>query len=772
MMPSNFHLAPPPTMVDGLLAVPIDIQTVHASFLFDGNTLHAVADVTISYTVGPTDGHPIFDLRQIITQAWLDGVIFPTAKLAAHDFGGGTMAELRIIESSQGAGSVHELRVQYDLNTPLAQLGGSYPPAIEWFAGPKLRLSFGLSDLNAGRYAEAWLPANLLFDQYTINLALQITNTLAEHQVITNGEVASLGFNHWSIQFPDRFTALSPLLEVRASDTLQFQSDTVTLPISGKTVTIEAWKLTTGSVNLTTQINHIKIFLTENESHYGPYLHENRFIAFFHVGGMEYEGGTTTSASALMHETFHSWYARGIKPASQADGWWDEAFTSWHDSGANDAVPFDFSHPPVILCSRNPWQRITPSNAYTDGETFWKGMAALLGVSSVNTLMGDFYNTYKGQPVSTLMLEEFLLCKSGNAQIVDAFHRFVYGFQDMAPAPELWLKDDPAHTGANEWDGPFWDSPDLWIRHQDDGGTTHQSPEYGQDNWFYARVRNTSRAGTCSHFVLSFHAKAFAGTQFRYPADFLPCIAAKAEFALDPGETRIVRARWPRGLIPPAGSHACLLASVIARSDHPTADEHVWEHNNLVQKNLTIVDLLPNAFIIIPVVIRNLFNEGLTRYELEVWRDKAFHDYDVSLVHTSKQLFGLCRGGKISRLNNELKAHMPRTHDYSLDCGGHLHAWDLVRDNSLLTSDHPDLIAQRFPDAVQVAVPPGDTAHIPVDLPRFSQHVIGFKVAVPTHAKNGAVIKTHFVQRHAKTNQITGGIAVQVRVNRQSTVRL
>ena len=647
MMPSNFHLAPPPTMVDGLLAVPIDIQAVHASFLFDGNTLHAVADVTISYTVGPTDGHPIFDLRQIITQAWLDGVIFPTAKLAAHDFGGGTMAELRIIESSQGAGSVHELRVQYDLNTPLAQLGGSYPPAIEWFAGPKLRLSFGLSDLNAGRYAEAWLPANLLFDQYTINLALQITNTLAEHQVITNGEVVSLGFNHWSIQFPDRFTALSPLLEVRASDTLQFQSDTVTLPISGKTVTIEAWKLTTGSVNLTTQINHIKIFLTENESHYGPYLHENRFIAFFHVGGMEYEGGTTTSASALMHETFHSWYARGIKPASQADGWWDEAFTSWHDSGANDAVPFDFSHPPVILCSRNPWQRITPSNAYTDGETFWKGMAALLGVSSVNTLMGDFYNTYKGQPVSTLMLEEFLLCKSGNAQIVDAFHRFVYGFQDMAPVPELWLKDDPAHTGANEWDGPFWDSPDLWIRHQDDGGTTHQSPEYGQDNWFYARVRNTSRAGTCSHFVLSFHAKAFAGTQFRYPADFLPCIAAKAEFALDPGETRIVRARWPRGLIPPAGSHACLLASVIARSDHPTADEHVWEHNNLVQKNLTIVDLLPNAFIIIPVVIRNLFNEGLTRYELEVWRDKAFHDYDVSLVHTSKQLFGLCRGGNM-----------------------------------------------------------------------------------------------------------------------------
>ena len=772
MMPSNFHLAPPPTMVDGLLAVPMDIQTVRASFLFDGNTLTAVADVTVGYTVGPTDGHPIFDLRQVITQAWLDGAVFPTAQLAAHDFGGGTMAELRILESWQSAGSVHELRVQYDLNTPLAQLGGSYPPAIEWFAGPKLRFSFGLSDLNAGRYAEAWLPANLLFDQYTINLALQITNTLAEHQVITNGELASLGFNHWSIQFPDRFTALSPLLEVRASDTVQFQSDTVALPISGKTVTVEAWKLTTGLVNLTTQIDHIKTFLTDNESRYGPYLHDNRFIAFFHVGGMEYEGGTTTSASALKHETFHSWYARGIKPASQADGWWDEAFTSWHDSGANDALPFDFSDPPVVLCSRNPWQRITPSNAYADGERFWKGVAALLGVSGVNTLMGDFYNAYKGQPVSTPMLEEFLLCQNGNAQIVDAFHRFVYGFQDTAASPELWLKDDPAHSGANAWDGPFWDSPDLWIRHQDDGGTTHQSPEYGQDNWFYARVRNTSRAGTCSHFVVSFHAKAFAGTQFRYPEDFLPCIAAKAEFALGPGEIRIVKARWPRVLVPPAGSHACLLASVIARSDHPTADKHVWEHNNLAQKNLTIVDLLPNTFIIIPVVIRHVFSKGRARYALEVWRDRAFADYDVSLVHTSKKLFGLCRDSKISRLGNELKGSMPRTHGHPLDCGGHIQACDCGQENSLLTSDHPDLIAQRFPDAVQVAVPPGNKAHIPVDLPLSSQHVIGFKLAVPSRAKNGTVMTTHFVQRHTKSKQITGGIAVQVRVNRHSALKL
>jgi len=60
---------------------------------------------------------------------------------------------------------------------------------------------------------------------------------------------------------------------------------------------------------------------------------------------MEYSGATTTSPGALAHETFHSWYARGITPASQADGWWHEAFTTFHDAGADDVEAFDFLAP-------------------------------------------------------------------------------------------------------------------------------------------------------------------------------------------------------------------------------------------------------------------------------------------------------------------------------------------------------------------------------------------------------------------------------------------
>src|SRR5688572_5603358 len=257
-MPTNFHIAPPARTVDGLVAVPVDIQSIAASLTFDGSTQSATADATITYIVGPTAGNPIFDLRQTITQAWLDGTIFPVAQLAHHTFGGGQFADLRIVESIQTSGSVHTLRVVYGLALPNAQLGGSYLPALDWLPGPELRYVFGLSDLNRARYAEAWLPANLQFDQYSIDLELRIVNTMAAHSVITNGAVTVLGVNHWRILFPARFSSVSPMLEVRASNTLQRQTDTTVLPVSGTAVTIEVWKPVSSSVNLTTQINNIK----------------------------------------------------------------------------------------------------------------------------------------------------------------------------------------------------------------------------------------------------------------------------------------------------------------------------------------------------------------------------------------------------------------------------------------------------------------------------------------------------------------------------------
>lgn len=762
-MPTNFHLAPPTKTVDGLLAVPIDIQNIQAAFVFDGATNTATADATITYIVGPTAGNPFFDLRQNITQAWLDGAVLPVAKLAHHAFGAGPFDNLRVIESVQAAGSTHTLRVQYTIATPMSQNA----PTVTWSAGPTLEFGFRLSDLNAARYAEAWLPSNLLFDQFSIDLELRITNTAIAHSLITNGTATDLGSNHWTIAFPARFNTISPLLEVRRTSTVQSQTGVVNLPLSGP-VTIEAWKLSGSAINLLTEINNAATFLTDNENDYGAYVHGNRFVVFFNGGGggMEYEGGTTTSTSALNHETFHSWFARGVKPAAQSDGWWDEAYTSFHDDGASTTLAFDFSDSPILLCSRDPWQRITPTNSYTQGNRFWQGMASMLGVGTLNTIMSNFYKKYRGQPASTQMIEEFILTQNANDQTVDAFHRFVYGFSD-GTAPELWMKDDPAHTGTDDWGGTFWDSPDLWIRNDDDNVTTHQSPQFGRDNWFYARVRNKSTAGTAKHFVVTFTCKEWAGTEFRYPGDFLPAIAAKAEFELGPGETRIVKAKWPANRVPATGTHACILASVISRQDHPVSNKHVWEHNNLAQKNTTVVAMEAGEFFIIPVLLTNIFNHPSSDYALEVWRDREFgDDYPIGVIHPNKDFFRLNKKLKLYPLPQamNMRPGIQKDKHELMDCGGHLHEVKRHDPHAILTSRNPAAVLERFPDALLAQLPEGKKAAIKIEVPPYSQKMIGLKIDVPKNAKRRSTIKTHLVQRHTRTKEITGGITVVLQV--------
>ena len=62
--------------------------------------------------------------------------------------------------------------------------------------------------------------------------------------------------------------------------------------------------------------------------------------------------------------------------------------------------------------------------------------------------------------------------------LLDSFH--ARGILAVDPAVTLALGDGSATE----------DAPDLWVRHADDGGTTHQPPQPGQDVVAHARVHN------------------------------------------------------------------------------------------------------------------------------------------------------------------------------------------------------------------------------------------------------------------------------------------
>lgn len=753
----TLDLAPPPKRVDGLWAVPIDIRRIEASLVFDAAGQQITGDATLDFRLGRYAGCPIFDLRQTVTGVWLDGTVVPPADVAHHDFGGGANANLRVLAHSLEAGSTHSLRLTYSVGVPQASMAGSYLPQIVWSAGPRLAFNFGFTDLGAGRYLEAFVPANLVHDQFELSLELHLLNTAVAHTPISNGSVNTLGGNHWRIDFPARFTALSPLLELRAADSLQSNTLNTVLPVSGANVAITAWKLTGNAANLATQTSNIAGFLADNENSSGRYIHGERFTAFIHQGGMEYEGGTTTGTGALRHETFHSWWARGLKPASQPDAWFDEAWTTYHDGGAAGVQPFDFSEAALALCPRNPWVRVTHGSSYGAGERFWEGMAALLGVVPLQALMKDFYQARHPRPVKTEDLECFLLARGANPTCVDAFHRFVYGLADPAQLPDLWLRDDSGDPGANDWAGRFWDSPDLWVRNRDDDGLEHQNLEYGQDNWIHARVRNRSAAAHARHLVVSFNVKQYAGSQFVYPGDFLPAVTAAADFELGPGESRILKARLPRSAVPPPGSHPCLLAALFTRFDHPQAGRHVWQQNNLAQKNLSVVDLKPNTWIVLPLLAFSLRPRLTRTVEFELRRPKGLESLQASLLLNKAAVPVPARAAASVLSAPPPSAAVRGAH---LDCA--CLPQEVVVRREPLTSDQPERLIAAFPGALELSFAVGGAAVLPVRVPPQQAQRVGLRVTVPANAKRGSSLLVDLVQR--ENGKVVGGVALRINV--------
>jgi hypothetical protein len=510
----------------------------------------------LEYLVGPTSGCPLFDLRQHIDRCWLDGLEAHPDLVSDRDVGAGAFSTVRMIDRVQTANSVHRLRLAYRLATPRAELGGDYPPVLHWSDGGRLRWSFGLADLYAGRHLEAWFPANLPFDQFPFRLDLRMTGTQVAHSVITNATLRATGDNRWTAEFPAWSTTMSSLVELRPSDSMERAAASVLLPVSGRTISIEMWQERGGSERLPAQLKRTERLLASNERDYGAF-DGDRFVCLLHgaAGGMEYANATTTSADALEHEIFHSWFARGITPASHADGWWDEAFTRFHDDGAMATEPFDFAEPPMELCSRASFQRRTAANAYSDGARFFRGVAAAIGAGRLRAVMSDLYRIRNRLPLSTASLEAYLVAASGDPLLVDAFHRFVYGFADPPSLPEITFGDA---TGS---------LADTWIRRQNDGLDIHQVPSRHTRNWVYARVSNPRSAEICRHFLVLF---TISPTTLATPSGtrYLAGIAAAPGFDLRPGETRIVSAEWQAG----AGASSApqmLAATLHARAGRP-----------------------------------------------------------------------------------------------------------------------------------------------------------------------------------------------------------
>ncbi|NVB43779.1 hypothetical protein G6O69_38635, partial [Pseudenhygromyxa sp. WMMC2535] len=367
-----FQYAPPATEIDGLFATPIDILATEATIFFSLGSQHAIAEVSVDFRVGPEGGMPIFDLRQTIDAGTFDQQFIDPAAAQRHDFGKGLDYGFRILEFELEPCTEHTLTLQYALDVPDAPEAGG----LEWSTAPnRLYFDSWLSDLNPGRYLESWLPANLPFDRQALTLYLVLEDAGVPHTLLSNAEIEEFSEHDWKLEFPDTTTAMAPLIIVVPSEQIS-ASTGVHQAANAQDIPYTLVRHETAGESLTSLEARLLDAIDEFVTSTGDFLHP-AMLGYVSASArsMEYDGGFTTKPSDLEHEAFHSWWARGVHPATYADGWIDEAWDMYNTTlGLSFTVePFDWDDAPTELYDAHPFARDTPNASYWTGRAVFAG---------------------------------------------------------------------------------------------------------------------------------------------------------------------------------------------------------------------------------------------------------------------------------------------------------------------------------------------------------------------------------------------------------------
>jgi hypothetical protein len=259
----------------------------------------------------------------------------------------------------------------------------------------------------------------------------------------------------------------------------------------------------------------------------------------------------------------------------------------------------------------------------------------------------------------------------------------------FASTRDLVIRDNLADTGTVASAGAFWDSPDIWCRRQspatDPGALPanystagpHLDPMRGQSNWVYARVRNNGSDASLDAWV-RISVTHWPGLEFTYPESFQPTngpgdplptpltpgtyfIGEAKITGLAPGAEQTVTVEWPAGLIPPTsvvtGSgtvhwHPCLLAEITPHDGPTPTGNHVWDDNNLAQKNISIVGTDVGQNFAIATVVGHE-NNPAERLVLEINR---------GLLPREVQLY-------IDLLDPMLRRRLRKLYEETVECG-------------------------------------------------------------------------------------------------------
>ncbi|MBA2404559.1 MAG: hypothetical protein H0V66_07300 [Bdellovibrionales bacterium] len=295
-------------------------------------------------------GFPIFDSVVAPTSVSFDGATVTTIETKTPN----NETTLRLINKLAQAG-VHTLTVE----VPLTSL-------VE-FSTDGVKSAFWTSDLDERKFLERYMPANFEFDQVKMTFLVKFIGAKNKQIIYTNGNVTEVETNSFKITYPNYYTASSIFFHAVPQGATTEQRFTLK-SIDGREIpavvyfTKSSWSASLDKLKAkTTEVFH------ELESDYGAFPHPSITVLQAGMGGMEYCGATMTDFSALGHELFHSYFARGVMPANGNAGWVDEALASWRDDGYQSLSTLSGSSG---MSSHAYYTRTTDKAAYSFGERF------------------------------------------------------------------------------------------------------------------------------------------------------------------------------------------------------------------------------------------------------------------------------------------------------------------------------------------------------------------------------------------------------------------
>lgn len=200
-----------------------------------------------------------------------------------------------------------------------------------------------------------------------------------------------------------------------------------------------------------------------------------------------------------------------------------------------------------------------------------------------------------------------------------------------ASTSDIYTRDTASDDGTEPSSGIMWTSPDIWVRHDDDGGLTHQNPEYktSSPNWVYIRINSKDCSMVDDATVKLYFSKASTGlswplhwNNYYQPVGGTSVLhgdyVGSASVPVSSEGEVIVKIPWyppnPDDFINSV-HHFCLLSRIESATDPigtegTSVNANTMNNNNISWKNVSVYDLNEFDSNAPSVFIRNVEKEN------------------------------------------------------------------------------------------------------------------------------------------------------------------